>query len=151
METYDLRFQAPFTLVASGGTGSGKTFNIIRLVNNASEMIYPPPERILVCYGEYQSAYDSMKNVEFQKGIDESVVSPENLKDKSLLLIIDDLSDSIEPTFVAALFSRISHHRRVNICFLVNNLFFRGLKSMRDISLIHIIFYCNDLSEIKAL
>lgn len=135
METFDLRLQSPFTLVASGGTSSGKTYNMIRLVNSASEMIYPPVDRIILCYSEWQKAYDELKNVEFHKGINEEVVSEDNLKNQSILLLIDDLSDSIEASFASRLFSVLSHHRGICVYFLLNNLFFKGLKSMRDITL----------------
>lgn len=98
-------------------------------------MIHPAPERIIFCYAEWQDLYDEMENVEFYKGLDESLVSSENLQGKNTFLIMDDISDSVDEKFIAALYSRFSHHRAISVAFLINNLFFRGLKNMRDVSL----------------
>ena len=38
--------QHPFTAVVAGPTGSGKSQFVLRLIDNASEMIEPPPTRI---------------------------------------------------------------------------------------------------------
>ena len=50
-------------------------------------------------------------------------------------IYIDDLSDEVDEKLVGSLFTKKSHHRNISIIFLVNNLYFRGLKNMRDISL----------------
>ena len=133
-EHYDLRFHGPFTMQVVGGTGSGKSFFVRRLLEHANEMIYPMPDKIIYAYGEWQTMFQEMKNVEFVRGLTENVVSRENLSGHTLL-IIDDLSDSIDEKLIGALFTKISHHRFVSVCFLLNNLYYRGLKNMRDISL----------------
>ena len=79
METYDTRSQAPFTMQITGGTGSGKTHLIRKIIEAASEMIHPPPERIIYAYGEWQSIFSEMNGVEFVKEINEKLVSRENL------------------------------------------------------------------------
>lgn len=135
METYDTRLQAPFTMQITGGTGSGKTHLTRKIIEAASEMIHPPPERIIYAYGEWQSIFSEMNGVEFVKGINEKLVSRENLDNKRTLLVIDDLSDSIDEKLIGALFTRMSHHRHISVIFLLNNLFYRGLKNMRDIAL----------------
>ena len=89
---------------------------------------------MIYCYGEYQSMFSEMKNVQFVKGLDESLVSRENLSGHTVL-VIDDLSDSIDHKLIGALFTRMSHHRNISVIFLLNNLYYRGLKNMRDISL----------------
>ena len=45
----------PFTSVISGPTGSGKSVFVRRFVHNIKHMMTPIPDRILWCYGEYQT------------------------------------------------------------------------------------------------
>ena len=131
---YDLRFQAPFTMQVVGGTSSGKSFWTRRLLEHAKEMMHPPPDRIVYAYGEWQEMFREMEGVEFVRGLTEDLVSRENLKGHTCL-VIDDLSDEVDEKLIEALFTKISHHRNISLIFLLNNLYYRGLKNMRDISL----------------
>ena len=133
-QTFDLRFAAPFTMQVVGGTSSGKSFFTRRLLENASTMIHPPPDKIYYCYGEWQPMFQEMKGVEFVHGLTESLVSRENLVGHTCL-VIDDLSDEVDEKLIGSLFTKLSHHRRISVIFLLNNLYYRGLKNMRDISL----------------
>ncbi|CAH3159064.1 unnamed protein product, partial [Porites evermanni] len=67
------RFEHPFTSMIAGMTGSGKTAWVRSLLQQASETIYPPPERIVWCYSQWQPAYTemlvAMPHIEFVKGI----------------------------------------------------------------------------------
>ena len=45
-------FEHPFTSIIAGMTGSGKTAWVRSLLQQASETIYPPPERIVWCYSQ---------------------------------------------------------------------------------------------------
>ena len=130
----DARFHAPFTMQIVGGTSSGKSFFTRRLLENSSVLIEPPPDRIIYAYGEYQDSFQEMKGVEFVRGLTEDLVKRENLSGHTCL-VIDDLSDEVDEKLIGALFSKISHHRKVSVIFLLNNLYYRGLKNMRDISL----------------
>ena len=131
---YDLRLQAPFTMQIVGQTGAGKSQFCSRLIENSSVMINPPPERLIYAYGEWQPMFAEMKGVEFVKGITEDLISRENLGGKRTLLVIDDLSDEVSEKLIGGLFTKFSHHRQICVLFLVNNLFFRGLKNYRLIS-----------------
>ena len=44
--------QHPFTCIVAGGTQSGKTVLVKKLLENATTTISPPPERIIWCYGQ---------------------------------------------------------------------------------------------------
>ena len=117
-----------------GGTGSGKTMFTKTLLQNAETMVDPPFDKIIWAYSEWQVAYKDMTGVEFVKGLNEDVVKRENLKGHSCL-VIDDLSDEIDAQLLGALFTKISHHRNLSVIFLLNNLFFKGVKTMRLVSL----------------
>ena len=67
------RFEHPFTSMIAGTTGVGKTAWIRSLLQQASEAIYLPPERIVWCYSQWQPAYTEllvfMAHIGFVKGI----------------------------------------------------------------------------------
>ena len=67
----DSRLAHPFTCIVSGPTGSGKSVFTFKLIEHAQEIISPPPERILFCYGEYQKIFDNYPGVEFHDGLPE--------------------------------------------------------------------------------
>jgi hypothetical protein len=57
----------PFTSVISGPTGSGKSVFVRRFEHNIKHMMTPIPDRILWCYGEYQTLYGTVDGVDFNK------------------------------------------------------------------------------------
>jgi GTPase SAR1 family protein len=50
----------PFTSVISGPTGSGKSVFVRRFVHHIKHMMTPIPDRILWCYGVYQTLYGTI-------------------------------------------------------------------------------------------
>ena len=97
-------------------------------------MVDPPFQKTIWAYGEWQPAYENMTGVHFVKGLNEDVVKRENLNGHSCL-VIDDLSDEIDAKLLGALFTKISHHRNLSIIFLLNNIFYKGVSTMRLVSL----------------
>jgi len=65
------KLQHPFAAVVAGPTGCGKSAWVLRLVDNAVEMIEPPPNRIYYCYGEYQPIFNKYPQVAFHEGLPE--------------------------------------------------------------------------------
>ena len=67
------RFEHPFTSMIAGMTGSRKTAWVRSLLQQASETICPPLERIVWCYSQWQPVYTEMlvarPHIEFVKGI----------------------------------------------------------------------------------
>jgi len=127
-----LAFKHPFTCLITGATGCGKTQFTLKLIKHANKLIDPSPERIVWCYGVYQSAFTELAkyNVEFHEGIpDLSMFDGE----KRTLLIIDDLMHETDER-VTKLFTKGSHHLNISILYLTQNLFFGG-KQNRTIAL----------------
>jgi hypothetical protein len=82
-------------------------------------MMTPKPDRILRCYGEYQTLYGTVKGIEFQQGLPDV----ENLDPREKhLIILDDLMDETDQR-VASLFTKKSHHRNISVMYIVHNLF----------------------------
>ena len=111
--------QHPFTCIVSGPTGNGKSDFTLKLIEYAQQVITPPPERIMYCYGEYQKVFDNYSNVEFHDGLPDLII----IDGKSrTLLVLDDLMISTDDR-VVDLFTKISHHRNLCVVFLTQNIF----------------------------
>ena len=134
MTSHDFSFEAPFTMIVSGGSMSGKTEFTLKLLRHVDQMIKPKPDIIYYCYGEIQQRFQDFKGVQFQQGFDEEIITRENLGGRNCLLILDDLMDSLESKTLSALFTKYAHHRKISTVFLVQNLYYKGIKSMRDIA-----------------
>jgi GTPase SAR1 family protein len=110
--------------VITGPTGSGKSVFVRRFVHNIKHMMTPIRDRILWCYGEYQTLYGTVDGVEFQQGWpDLDTLDPR----EKLLIILDDLMDETDQR-VVLLFTQKSHHRNIasctsfRICFIEENI-----------------------------
>ena len=89
------RFEHPFTSIIAGMIGSGKTAWVRSLLQQASETIYPPPERIVWCYSQWQPAYTemlvAMPHIEFVKGIPTALEQDSYFDvNKRNLIVFDD-------------------------------------------------------------
>ena len=132
--------QHPFTCMVTGSTGSGKTKWIEQLLMDAQQMIAPPPDRIIWCYGQWQPIYDrllsAVPGIEFYKGILVQIDSS-TFFNKSIanLIVLDDLMTEVkDDPRVSNLFSKESHHLNLSVIYIVQNLFNQG-KMTRNISL----------------
>ena len=125
-----LAFKHPFTATVAGPTGCGKTQFTFKLIENANEMLSPPPSKIYYCYGEYQSLFANYPHVIFNEGLPDIT----NFDGRQpVLLVIDDLMQETNDT-VANIFTKISHHRNVSVLYLTQNIFPKN-KYARTISL----------------
>ena len=59
----------PFTSVIAGPTGSGQSMFVRWFVHNIKHMMTPKPDRMLRCYGEYQTLFGTVKGITFQQGL----------------------------------------------------------------------------------
>jgi hypothetical protein len=120
----------PFTAIVSGPTGSGKSVFIFKFITNVSEMISPPPEKIIYCYGEYQPIFNEFPNVIFNEGLPD--ITQFDGKERTLL-ILDDLMSETNDT-ISNIFTKVSHHRNVSVFYITQNLFYKS-KQNRTMSL----------------
>ena len=134
----DLRLQAPFTSIIAASTGSGKTYFLKRLLENADVMIHPIPVNIIYCYGQHQPLYDEMRksirNIRFVEGFPDDLNAMFDPRQQNLLILDDlvqELVDNIQPV---NLFTRASHHMNLSVIFICQNMFLQG-KFSRTISL----------------
>jgi hypothetical protein len=126
----DPRWLHPFTCVISGPTGAGKTVFVKRFIEQAEEIMLPPPEEIVWCYGEWQVGYEAITGVTFLEGLPQKETYRDN---KRRLIIIDDLMAETDER-VTKLFTKGSHHCNISVIYIVQNLFGKN-KEQRTISL----------------
>lgn len=126
-----MNFISPTTIVCSGGTGSGKTVWLARLLKE--NLFTIPPKRVIYCYGVWQSLFDTMKNIDFVEGLPTSFDS--YCDGNHNIIIIDDLQDeATKSKEVEYLFTRGSHHKNLTVIFINQNLFYQN-KHARTLAL----------------
>jgi len=128
--------QAPFTLILSGATGSGKTQWLLKFLRYNQRLIEPPPAQILYCYGEVNESVLELRQQ--QKELDLEVyhgvpdVDKIKEKEKPLLLILDDLMLNMSNNFLDLLFTRGSHNWNVSVVFVTQSLYGRNIRTARS-------------------
>lgn len=134
-------FESPTTISISGATGSGKTTWLFRLLKNTQTLFSKnQPRKILYCYSVWQDMFEKMEieipNIEFNEGIPtESVIDSLTSNQKHNIIVLDDLmGEVVKNERVEHLFTRGSHHRKLTIIYLNQNMFCQG-KHARTISL----------------
>ena len=106
LEETDVRLKCPFTCVVAGPTGCGKTVFVRKLL--ASDLIFPRPRKVIWCYSDCQSAYEEV-NAKFVEGLTE--------EDCEFKKVVD-------------LFIKKSHYRNTSVLFVVQHIFFKGLRTI---------------------
>lgn len=119
-------------MIVAGATGSGKTQWILRFLAHLPDMIEPPVQDILYCYGEYNRAI-----LELQKqgvATHAGVPSKDTIlaRRRPLLLVIDDLATEINSEFLNLLFTRGSHNWSVSVVLVCQNLYTKELRIPRS-------------------
>jgi len=122
----------PFTAVVAGPTGCGKSAWVLRLIDNAREMIYPPPSRIHYCYGKYQPIFNKYPQMQFHEGLPELSNEAFDSREPTLMIVDDLMSETNQ--LVADIFTKLSHHRNISILYLSQNVFDKN-KYVRTITL----------------
>ena len=137
VKEYDLRLKSPFTAIVSGPTGAGKTQLVSKLIENALDVCVNPPIQIFYCFGANQEKFSELQAnssipIEFTEGlIDiESRVPSDN---QHRWIVVDDLMEEVtKKPEMRALFTKHSHHKKLSVFFIVQNLHHSGI---REISL----------------
>ena len=137
VKEYDLRLKSPFTAIVSGPTGAGKTQLISELIENALEVCVHPPIQIYYCFGAKQNKFNEMQAnspvpIEFTNGLID-IESKVPFDDQHRWIIVDDLMEEVtNKAEMRSLFTKHSHHKKLSVFFIVQNLHHKGI---REISL----------------
>lgn len=150
----DLLLKHPFTCLVAGSTSSGKSTVVARIIGYLPDLITPDiqlPIRVLWCVGSYASVpvtSDQRVSIKTHAG-----PPPDDLE-CDVLVIDDQMADLADSKKMCDLFSKHSHHMKISIFFIVQNMFFQG-KHMRNIALnCHYMILTKsrrDLNQVKKL
>ena len=111
-----IKFLANHNTIVYGQTGAGKTQFILRVIKE--RLIEPFPENIFYMYSVEQDFMKDHAEITFIKGLDFSQVDTS----KPSMLVIDDLLLKLNKE-VASSFIMGSHHQKISLFFITQNLF----------------------------
>lgn len=139
MSTFDVTLRHPFSCVISGGSGSGKTVWVNKLLLNRQQIFTPRVNIVYYYYTEYQNdLFENMlksncvqKFIQGMPTTDDIKLLTED-KDHNVLIVIDDNMKNINQD-LSEIFTTF-RHRNVSILFLTQNLFLQN-KDYRTMSL----------------
>ena len=133
---YSIQLTHPFGLLASGGTKSGKTPFVKKLLTYVDTMIDKPPENITYFYSEFQNTFGEIQTlvpqITFVQGLPDDILDTINPETRNLF-IVDDMKGE-KDAVIAKLFTKKSHHGNLSVVYTVQNLFHHS-KEHRTISL----------------
>ena len=96
------------------------------------------PKKILSCYGVWQNGFEDEEiesNIEFHKGIPVEEVIEHFVNGERWVIVLDDLMDQVvKNEQIQHLFTRTSHHRKVDVVYINQNMFAQG-KHARTVNL----------------
>ena len=125
----------PFSLVVSGPSKAGKTVFVTKLVQHVDAMSTCPPEEIIWYFSEYQTGYRSLAVIPRLRLV-QGLPDLNELRQSSgspKLIVLDDLMSDVKDKGkeMLGLFTKGVHHWNISCCFIVQNLFFGGLRTAR--------------------
>ena len=150
-----MKLHAPFRMIISGASHTGKTCLVEELIKNRNKFIDDPPNVIHYCAKFISAIPVSLKNiVNYQEGMVTEDFYEKYLKNERVLLVIDDMmSETSKNTFLSGMFMN-SRHKNISIIYIQHNIFPNNQVS-RDISLncsyLIIMRNCRNPSQILTL
>ena len=133
---YSIQLRHPFGLLVSGGTKSGKTTFVKKLLTYVDIMIDKPSEIITYFYSEFQNTFGEIQalvpQIKFVQGLPDDILDTINPETRNLFIVDDMMGE--KDVVIAKLFTKKSHHGNLSVIYIVQNLFHHS-KEHRTISL----------------
>lgn len=157
------KIQHPSNILISGVSGSGKSFLVRNILKHYKTVFVGfadvPVLKVIWCYGIWQDLYEvpisDNVTISYYNGfpIEKTQTTEfENMIDSGChIIVLDDLMENISNSnYLSRLFSQISHHKKITIMFLVQNLLYQAAK-FRTVSLNshYIIYFRNPRDQVQ--
>ena len=118
----DFRFDCNKTLAIVGPSHSGKTVFALSLLDKRHELFKKPINRVIWCYGVYQSnLIQQLQQRSFV--INDGILPVGEIQSNDIIVLDDLLNQSTNSKDVTDLFTREAHHKPCFVIFLMQNLF----------------------------
>jgi energy-coupling factor transporter ATP-binding protein EcfA2 len=131
-EISNIIFQTPFAALICGSTMSGKSTLLLKILQNADRIIYPPPTRIVYCSAQPIPGLESIKKLEHHVGLPD--LSLFDSKETNILVLDDLQTESENSPEIMKLWTIKAHHSNISTFMLTHNLYSKN-KYSRTISL----------------
>lgn len=130
-EVSDTKLEKPFRLMVGGGSGSGKTEFVKKLVN--SNHFSSPFDKIIYCYPDYLTDVPAefSQIVEYQLGLPDASYFA-SLPKNSLIILDDMMTECGSSSDIMKLFAVIARKRDLSLIFIVQNVYDQS-KQFRNI------------------
>ena len=152
-------FHCPCAISISGVSGSGKTHLTYKILKYKEYLFNETIEKVLFAYTVWQPFYNEMEKelkIQFIEGLPtiEYLNEFTNGETNTILVLDDMMNNVVKSTEVETIFTRLSHHRKINLIYINQNIYCQG-KNAKSISLnVHysiLLRNPRDLSQIKNL
>ena len=159
MSECSIKFCCPTTVGVIGSTLSGKTVWVKRLIEQASEIFEEKVNKVLLCYGMYQSLFEDMlantPNIILHAGLPtQEMLADLHSNGGHNLVVLDDLQQEMgRDPMIEKLFTQMAHHLHLSVVFLGNNLFHKPFSRTITVNLHVLVLFRNsrDAQQIKYL
>lgn len=124
-------------MVVSGPSMAGKTLFVRRLLTQRAVRISKPITRVIYCYSIAQPWFSLYKDINFQRGFDDAILSGGStldLNDQTLIVLDDLMEQATRSPTIVSLFTEGVHHLSISII-LITQIFFHRSPLMRTITL----------------
>ena len=123
----------PFsTYAVIGPTQVGKSTWMYKFFQHMNDLfVEDVPDEVLYCYGVHQPLYDEMKStcsfIQFQEGLPTKEELDKFASGSHKIVVLDDLlSEVVQNPEMERLFTQGSHHKRLSVFFLQQNIYQQG-------------------------
>ena len=122
---YSIQLRHPFGLLVSGGTKSGKSTFVKKLLTYVDIMIEKPSENITYYYSEFQNTFGGIQTlvpqIKFVQGLPDDILDTINPETRNLFIVDDMMGE--KDAVISKLFTKKSHHGNLSVIYIVQNLF----------------------------
>jgi hypothetical protein len=150
-------FISPTTICISGCTGCGKTYFVKNLLNFKDVMFSSKTTAVIYCYNMWQPMLQQLKNEDNGIKFNQGLITEQEIMDTDLneptLLILDDLQHQLcKKDICEKLLTQMSHHYNITVIYIVQNMFYPGLRTLSLNTHYNIVFKnLRDIGQIQRL
>ena len=120
-----MKFYNFSNVILQASSGGGKTELMKKIIEQRDSMFFIKPSKVIVVYSNWQKSYDELLDHDADIIFTQQIPTEERLKqwtehEQHTLLVADDKQLEIgNSPFMAAVFTRLSHHLRISTYILV--------------------------------